>query len=41
MTPHRHPKDQALRDRELDVWLEHAMGVTRPDPEPVVSDLDD
>lgn len=40
MTPHRHPKEQSLRDRELDAWLEHAMGVRVPDPEPVVRDLD-
>lgn len=41
MTPLRHPKDQAQRDRELDKWLEHAMGVQVPDPMPVVHDLDD
>lgn len=40
MTPQRHPKETSW-DRELDAWLEHAMGITRPDPEPVVHDLDD
>jgi hypothetical protein len=41
MTPHRPSKDQMSRDRELDLWLEHAMGIKRADPEPVVHDLDD
>ena len=41
MTPLRHPKDQAARDREIDQWLEHAMGVKVPDPMPVLYDLDD
>lgn len=34
-------KGQALRDHELEVWLEHAMGMTQPDPDPVLHDLDD
>lgn len=38
---HPHPHDQALRDRELDAWLEHAFGLHDPDPEPVVHDLND
>ncbi|MEK6974789.1 MAG: hypothetical protein AABY18_00440 [Candidatus Thermoplasmatota archaeon] len=41
MTPNRHPKDPAMRDRELEAWLEHAMGTRHPDPEPVVRDLDE
>jgi hypothetical protein len=43
MTAPRHSKekDQSQRDRELDDWLERAMGITRPDPEPVVRDLED
>lgn len=32
-------KDQADRERELDAWLEHAIGVAKPDIEPVVRDL--
>lgn len=43
MTAPRHTKDhkgQVQLDRELDAWLERAMGITRPDPEPVVRDLD-
>ncbi len=44
MTTHRHPDPsapQSARDRELDAWLEHAMGVKTPDPEPVLHDLKD
>lgn len=37
---HTKPKDQETRDRELDAWLEHAMGITKPDIDPVVHDLD-
>lgn len=34
---------QALRDRELEAWLERALRtpMRRADPEPVVHDLDD
>lgn len=34
-------KLQALRDHELERWLEQAMGLRQPDPEPVIRDLDD
>lgn len=37
--PKPHPKDQTQRDRELEAWLERAMGTHKPDPEPVVRDL--
>ena len=40
MTPNRHPNDPSARDRELDAWLEHALGVKAPDPEPILHDLD-
>lgn len=42
MTAPRHAlnKDQMQKDRDLDAWLERAMGVKHPDPEPVVRDLD-
>jgi hypothetical protein len=31
--------DQAQRDRELDAWMDRALGVHKPDPEPIVRDL--
>lgn len=31
--------DQDKRDRELDVWLDKAIGAGKPDPEPIVRDL--
>ena len=34
-------KTQAMRDHELELWLEHAMGMDRPDPDPVLRDLDE
>lgn len=34
-------KLQALRDHELELWLEQAMGLRHADPEPVIRDLDD
>lgn len=27
------------RDRELDAWMDQALGVRKPDPEPVVREL--
>lgn len=27
------------RERELDAWLDQALGVRKPDPEPIVRDL--
>jgi hypothetical protein len=38
--PHKdHKADQDRRDRELDAWLHKAMGMPKPDPEPVLRDL--
>lgn len=31
--------DQDKRDRELDAWMDRAIGARRPDPKPVVHDL--
>ncbi len=31
--------DHEKRDRELDAWLDQALGVNKPDPEPIVRDL--
>ena len=31
--------DQERRDRELDAWMDRALGVRKPDPEPVVRDV--
>ncbi|MFA5943643.1 MAG: hypothetical protein WC876_04160 [Candidatus Thermoplasmatota archaeon] len=33
------PADQNKLDRELDAWLDQALGVNKPDPEPIVRDL--
>lgn len=30
---------QEKRDRELDAWMDRALGVRKPDPQPVVRDL--
>ena len=27
------------RERELDAWMDRALGVRKPDPEPIVRDL--
>jgi hypothetical protein len=38
----RHPShahDQDKRDRELDAWMDRAIGARKPDPEPVVRKL--
>lgn len=36
----RLPKaDQEQRDRDLDAWMDRALGVRRPDPEPNVHDV--
>lgn len=31
--------DRQERERELDAWMDRALGVRKPDPEPVVRDL--
>jgi hypothetical protein len=31
--------DHEKRERELDAWMDRALGVRKPDPEPVVRDL--
>jgi hypothetical protein len=31
--------DHDKMDRELDAWMDRALGVRKPDPEPVVRDL--
>ena len=31
--------DQDKRDRELDAWMDRALGARKPDPAPVVRDL--
>lgn len=31
--------EQEKRDRELDAWLDRAIGARRADPKPVVRDL--
>ena len=31
--------DQDLRDRELDAWMDRALGARKPDPQPIVRDL--
>ena len=31
--------DNEKRERELDAWMDRALGVRKPDPEPVVRDL--
>lgn len=31
--------DQDKRDREIEAWMDRALGVRKPDPEPVVRDL--
>lgn len=36
----RLPKaEQDKRDRELDAWMDRALGVRKPDPEPAVRDI--
>ena len=37
--PRMNPADQDKRDRELDAWMDRALGVRKADPEPVVSEL--
>lgn len=32
-------EDQDKRDRELDAWMDRALGVRKADPEPIVRDL--
>jgi hypothetical protein len=32
-------KDLEKRERELDAWMDRALGVRKPDPDPVVRDL--
>jgi len=32
-------QDHEKRERELDAWMDRALGVRKPDPEPVVRDL--
>jgi hypothetical protein len=32
-------QDQDKRDRELDAWMDRALGARKPDPQPVVRDL--
>jgi hypothetical protein len=46
MADQRHPRqasrsnqDQDKRDRELDAWMDRAIGSRKPDPQPVVRDL--
>ncbi|MHB1261801.1 MAG: hypothetical protein ACYC2H_08810 [Thermoplasmatota archaeon] len=37
-----HAQDAAeaeKRDRELDAWMDQALGVRKPNPEPIVRDL--
>ena len=31
--------EQEKRDRELDAWMDQALGVRKADPEPIVRDL--
>lgn len=31
--------DQDKRDRELDAWMDRALGIRKPDPEPIVREL--
>jgi hypothetical protein len=31
--------EQQKRERELDAWMDQALGVRKPDPEPIVRDL--
>ena len=31
--------DQDRRDRELDAWMDRALGASKPDPQPIVRDL--
>jgi hypothetical protein len=31
--------DQEKRDRELDAWMDRAVGARKPDPKPIVRDL--
>lgn len=37
--PRMSPSDQDKRDRDLDRWMDRALGVRKPDPEPVLTDL--
>ncbi|HJQ93192.1 MAG TPA: hypothetical protein VJ874_02780 [Candidatus Thermoplasmatota archaeon] len=32
-------QDHEKRERELDAWMDRALGVRKPDPEPVVREL--
>lgn len=32
-------EEQDKRDRELDAWMDRALGVRNPDPEPNVRDI--
>ena len=31
--------EQEKRERELDAWMDRALGVRKPDPQPIVRDL--
>jgi hypothetical protein len=31
--------DQDRRDRELDAWMDRAIGARKPEPQPVLHDL--
>lgn len=31
--------DQEKRERELDAWMDRALGVRKPEPEPVLHEL--
>jgi hypothetical protein len=31
--------DQEKRERDLDAWMDRALGVRKPDPEPIVREL--
>ena len=35
----RSRQDLEKRERELDAWMDRALGVRKPDPEPIVRDL--
>lgn len=35
------PTMHRLPDHDLELWLERAMGLQHPDPEPILYDVDD
>ena len=37
--PRANAADHEKRERELDAWMDRALGVRKPDPEPVVREL--